>query len=115
MKAFKPIKDRHEKLRDLILSWFSDLPPDQAAFISGDESTVLIGLRQLQRNIFLIHQVYKALGKDRFLGACSISIKALEAELGKEEAAKHLVEEYTGPRKLTPVKKISPITSAKAA
>jgi hypothetical protein len=113
VRTFAPIRARHEKLREIMLGWFPDLPADQPTSVSGDEGLVLIGERGFERKPGNMRKVYKLFGAVKFFAACTISIKAMVAELGEAKATELLVLQQTGPRKLAALP--NPGRPAKAA
>ncbi len=116
-KSFKPTKDRRDKLRETILSWYPDteLAPGVAGRVEGIESIVLIAPRERQRKVRNWEKLAKAFGGMRkLLAKCTITIKAVEAELGEDAAAVYLVAAHTGPREVTAIPR-PPAEEAKAA
>src|SRR5579872_6519690 len=108
VKAFAPIKTRHEKLSELIRSWYPDekLPPQAVATAPGTSCDVLVGARGNERHIVSMSMIFKLLGQGKFLSLCKIALNALEDELGGEKALEpHVVWKQTGPRKLTSLPK----------
>jgi hypothetical protein len=106
--AFKPTLDRHKLLKEKILSWFPELPGDQAASVSGLLYDANISPRENERRILDMASVYKNVGKARFLEICKLTLKALEGTMGVEQAAAFFVSERTGPRKVTAIPKAPP-------
>lgn len=113
VKAFAPTKTKYEKLRETILSWYPDevLPPDADSIAPGTMCDLLIGPRQVERKPASMLAVFRKFGKgvagrEKFLAACSITIKALVTAFGQAEADELLVGEHTGSRKLVPVPKL---------
>ncbi len=103
VKAFSETAKRHESLRKTIVAWFPNLPGDQAAIISGQLYQVNVGMREEKRSILSMVKVFKAVGKTKFLEACSFTIDALETALGKVPAEAFLDRSRTGARKVTAV------------
>jgi hypothetical protein len=118
VKAFAPIKNRHEKLRGIILSWFPDevLPANQDSSVSGIEGRVLIGPRSMEHKPMNVRKIFKLVGPAAFFDACRewMTIKWMNTSLGEQRAQSFLVEEQTGSRKLTAIPNL-PAEPAKAA
>ena len=104
---FAPIARRHRSLQDEIRSWYSDTPRDQAATAEGHVYNVQVSPRSEERQFSLAAKVkiFAALKKQRFLELCSLTLKAVEMELGETYVDLNVSKDRTGSRKLIPVLK----------
>jgi hypothetical protein len=101
VQAFKPTADRHKWLKEKILGFTMDTAASEPATFLGSKYSAIVGAQQMQRSIESMAKVYKLVGKDRFLDLCSMTLKALEHEVGEIAAAQYIQELQTGPRKVT--------------
>lgn len=105
VQEFAPTAKRHEALKSQIKTWFENHPADQELTEEGKLYTLQVGARAKERRIASLAKVFKALGANKFLGICSVGLKALEDALGKDKAAGYIVEDQSGSRRLKVVAK----------
>lgn len=97
-----PVKSklrRMEELAKIIRSWQAEENPESTLSSAGDDYEVVLGAAGMQTHIKDIGEVFRALGRDRFLQYASITLKALE-QSGLDLAAIAALTEKrrTGPR-----------------
>ena len=109
VQQFKPIADKHAKLKAVIKSWYDDQPGEASAIAAGRLYEVQVSARENERTWSSMAKVYRAVGGcTAFLKICSVAIKAVEEAIGKSKAEALLVEERTGSRRLKVVAKAAP-------
>lgn len=94
---------RREALKRTVRSWPEDDKKSGGVSVAyaSKRYVVTLGAAENQRRIRSLADVFKAVGKTKFIGACSLTLKALGELLGDVKAADHVIEERTGPRPLT--------------
>lgn len=107
IQAFEPVRKRHESLKAQIKSWYDNDPADFEATAEGQLYTVQVSARETESTVAMA-KAYRELGKERFLAACSITIKALTEALGTAAALALIRKARTGSRRLKVVAKASP-------
>jgi phage host-nuclease inhibitor protein Gam len=92
---------REESLRKQVRTWCEadKVPAGQSKAYDSGRYVATLGPRATERRIGCLAAVYKTLGKARFVRACSMTLKALEAEV-PETAAQFIVSEASGSRTL---------------
>ena len=105
VSQFEPTRKRHKELQDAIRSWHDSEPADAACSVSGRLYDVIVGMCGEER--FLEPkakaEIFKRLGRARAFQVFSITLKAVEAELGGVVLATLASKARTGSRKLTAV------------
>lgn len=104
-REFAPTERRYQQLRDEIAGWCPD--PEKEYVEKGHRYELLISRRDEQRKVD-VKAAQKKLGLTKFLKACSLTMKALEAFLPKPEIEALTTKARTGPRTLIP----TPVTPA---
>jgi hypothetical protein len=105
VQAFAPIKSRHEKLAQLIRSWYDQHPSEVEALAKGNTYDVQVGARGRERHFSVKAKatIFRELGKAAAMQAFSITLKAAEALLGEERVNELVTWDNTGSRKLVAV------------
>ena len=116
VSAFSPTQKRYKALQDQIRSWYVNFPVDQATAAEGGLYRVLVGARGEERSFSLKAKakIFAKLGKAAAIAAFSITLKAVEEALGKDELDALATKAPTGSRKLVAVAK-APAARTKAA
>lgn len=101
--AIKPKLLRHEKLRDLILSWHSEIPPEDEVTVSGKSWDILITCRDKLRTVTLDgrKKLFRIWGARDFIAKANVFLKSLS----DDELGLYTVQAMTGPRHLHVVAK----------
>lgn len=89
---------RIKTLRETVRAWSETEPAEKPLLYEGKAYSVTLTPRENQRSIRSLQAVYKALGIAKFIVACSLTLKALEEAVGKENIGKYVTEERTGSR-----------------
>ena len=82
----KPQVRRHEELASLIRSWYTDADVDATVTAAGAAYTVTLGPCGSRTRITDMAEIYRLVGRDKFLAHAGMTIKALEA-CGLDETA----------------------------
>lgn len=100
VRNFKPRLLRHEKLRNLILEWFSTLEPGEEATLPGKTCDIIISSRDRVRSVTLAgrKKLFKLWGAPAFIAKSLMLLKALPDP--KDELGLYTVQSPTGPRHL---------------
>jgi hypothetical protein len=117
LQAGAPAKIRRaEALRKELAAEIDGLAPaDRVWHGCGEHFEVLAGMKENRRRVRSVSEVQAALGPERFLDACSVTLAALERVLPASEAAGLVVEERTGPRSIQSFRRAETARKAKAA
>jgi hypothetical protein len=102
VKRLAPVKPDMSRLTTLtaaIRSWYEDADATASVSAFGERYVVSLGPRGNQTKIENMQDVFAALGRERFLSVCSLSLANLAAALDNPDA--YTVSEQTGPRPLT--------------
>jgi hypothetical protein len=110
---FAPTQARYNKLRDELKALIADKDPAADFIVRGNRYTVEISARATERSVD-VAKAKKALGVERFLEACSVTITALGRFLAKPEVEKLLISSQTGSRKFNAVP-LAAVAAAPAA
>jgi hypothetical protein len=97
-----PLKNaiaRKDEIAKTIRSWYAGEAASAAFTAAGDHYAALVGAKGNETRIDDLAAVYAALGHDRFLASCSLTLAALKAA-GLDVAAFTSIEQ-TGSRSLT--------------
>ena len=107
IQEFAPLAKRYKILQDLIRGWYEDLPADQATFADGMFYRVQVAARSVERYFDLKTRlkIFAKLGKARAMELFSITLKAVEENVGKPEFEALVSHSYTGSRKLVVILK----------
>lgn len=95
--GFAPTEKRHKQLADEIKSWYEDAAAAREFTEKGDRYQLAISMRSLAKTIN-IRAAYKKLGINKFLAACTITLKALGELLSEPEVDALWEEDRTGHR-----------------
>ena len=100
VRNFKPRLLRHEKLRNLILEWHADLPPEEDCTIKGKTCDIILSSRDRVRSVTLNGRkaLYKLWGARNFIAKSTMLLKFLPDP--KDELGLYTVQALTGPRHL---------------
>lgn len=101
IQQFKPVLDRHEKIKQIIKSWYVDRAPEATDVIHGRVYEIQIGAREKERTWESMAKVVKAIGGPKVLmGICAVAIKSVEDLIGKTKTEDLLIERQTGSRRI---------------
>lgn len=89
---------RLEEIGKSVRAFYTDLDPEQTASLTGSEYGVALGPRGYETKILSMADVYRTLGPSKFLKACSMTIKSLEASVAAAELVALTKRERTGSR-----------------
>jgi len=103
----KPAIAEHKMLGSVIQGMFADVPADQPRTAQGRLYTLQISAREMQTSLLNIRSVYKALGVQKFLEKCSITLKAVKDTVGEEQYQKLVTTARTGPRTIKAVANVA--------
>jgi len=114
--AFAPVAKRHAALQQTIRGYAIDLAADINAIYTGDLYQILVSERGEERYLDpkAKRVIFKILKTVRAMELFTITLKAAEDELGKEELEALVTRARTGSRKLVAVA-IAPAESARKA
>lgn len=116
IQALTAVTKRHKQLEDAIRSWYADADPELPITVAGGTHVVMLTPRANARRILDMWKVYRAMGNVKaFLSICSVTLKALEKALGEERAAKLVVEDRTGPRRISVVPRLAAVSTGERA
>jgi len=107
IELVKPAIAEHKMLGSVIQGMFADSPADQPRTAQGRLYTLQVSARELQTSFHNIRSVYKALGVQKFLEKCSITLKAVKDTVGAEQYLKLVTTARTGPRTIKAVANIA--------
>jgi len=101
VQAFKPRLLRHEKLRQLILDWYPEVPGEDEIHVPGISTDVLISARDKMRTVTLDgrQKLYKLWGQQQYLERSHIFLKALPDPEDKKSL--YSIQTASGPRHLS--------------
>lgn len=113
LQDFAPTVRRHKILQEMIRGWYADWPADQPAVFEGSNYRIHVGARSAERYFDLKTRIkiFAKLGKARAMELFSITLKAVEDNLGNPEFEALVSKSFTGSRKLVAVQK-APATKA---
>src|SRR5262252_5970955 len=104
IQLFKPTIERHDKIKSIIKSWYSDAAPDTTDVVRGNVYEIQVGARERERTWREMSAVSKAVGGPKaFLEIASVAIKSVENLIGKAKTDELLVESPTGARRIKSV------------
>jgi hypothetical protein len=106
--AFTHKIDRAKILRKEILDWYADAAPDAALSANGLKFTVFITACGLRRKVKSIAELFKRLGREKFLDHCEMPLGELDKLFAKAEVAELVEEARTGPRQVKTAVKSEP-------
>lgn len=100
VRNFKPILQRHAKLRELILAWHEDLPSESEAIVPALTYDIVISSKDQIRSVSLEgkKKLFKLWGANDFIAKSSILLKSL-GDL-EDEQHRFTIAELRGPRHL---------------
>lgn len=101
-EAFAPTERLYDKLRAQIKDMCRDKDPNEAYFMQGDRYTIKISPCAFESQVD-IPAARKRLGAERFLSACSMTLRALTNLLPRPEAEALTISVQTTSRTFTPV------------
>ena len=105
VREFSPIKDRYEALRKEIQSWYENSSAGASFEAEGKAFLVTAGPRGMKRRLKGLAGLAKAL-KKKFWDICTVKLEDLDAYVAEPERSKYVIEEQTGPRKVTVAPKL---------
>lgn len=97
---------RQEKLRKRILSWHADMPAGHYATEQGNIYNVEISPKKMERKVTALGKLCKFLGVKKFLTICKVNLEQFEPAVPPEERAPFIIEDRTGGRNVTPMKRV---------
>jgi hypothetical protein len=95
--------------------WYADLPAEETALADGENYEIQVGERTIEKTWKSMYAVYRALGLKPFLAVCTVTFKALSNAIGNTRAEALQMEERTGERRLTAIRKLQPAVELKQA
>ncbi len=113
--AAKPLREREKDLRDQILGWCEQLPPDQDAGLEGHRYALTISERRLERTILSMARLLKRMGLTVFLKGCTMSLKYIQEHLAPVDLKGLISESRTGARVITTSPRLAEAVKRKAA
>jgi len=111
LAAVKAKLRRREELAKAIRSWHADADAESTHTSSGDEYEVILGAREMETHLAPMPEIFQALGKEKFLEACSMTVKGLQAAAEASVVLRLTRKEQTGSRSLV----VRAVEKAKAA
>ena len=94
---------REKVLEAEFRAWAEGMDPKASPRFGGNSHEVFLSPAGNQTQIVSTAEVFKQMGKARFLALCSITLKAVEAALGTELYRQLTRITQTGPRRITGV------------
>ena len=115
MAALKPRQLRHQKLRELILSWYPATPPEEEVLVRGVNHDVVISARDSIRSVTPEgkKKLYKLWGAPEFIAKAAIFLKFLPDP--DDRAELYSKQGLTGPRHLRVLARASATADTAAA
>lgn len=108
----KPKLFRHSKLREIILSWYPEVPPEDEITVPGRTCNIVISARDKMRAVTAAgkRKLFQLWGPRQYLAKSHVQLKSLP----DPEDPKGLYTEaaLTGPRHLHVVEKSQPANAA---
>ena len=100
LARLRPVITRHEKLRELILGWYPNLPAEAGTTVDGSDATVVITPRDNERKVTSDGKIrlQKLWGPRTFADKCIVYLKNLPDPEDHEGLYTEL--NCTGPRHL---------------
>lgn len=102
LAASKDLERRHEQLRAIISSWYTD--PAKNYNEEGNEFSLAVGPQAKRRVVTDLEKLYQRLGK-KFLGLCTVSLEKLDRVLPADEQTGYVSEQPSGPRSIKAIRK----------
>ena len=102
---FKPTLFRHQKLREVILDWYSGASPEEEIHIPGINCDIIASSRDKVRSVTDQgkQKLYRLWGSRDFIAKSVVLLKSLPDP--KDEAGLYTVQALTGPRHLRVIAK----------
>ncbi len=100
--AMKAKTSRLEALQKQIRACYADADPDKTYCAQGVANNIFVGPRENQRSVNVL-KALKLWTVKRLRPLLTLTITALEGEVGKQEAAKAITSARTGSRELIAV------------
>ena len=113
--AFKPTRERHANLRELIAGWYEKCPETQPYLELGQRFTLQVSECSNERSIFSMAKLFRRLGVDTFLKLCKFPLAAVDTNVPAEQHEEFLAQTQTGPRKIKVIPGGRTKTSARMA
>lgn len=101
----KKKKDRYDQLRTQIANWHESDDAEATFTEEGNQWTVELSARSLEREITSIPKLTKYLGLSRFLELCKFSLGDIDKHVPVEDRAEFVSCERTGSRTLKAIAK----------
>jgi len=109
-QAWAPKEKRLDALKDIIRSWYPDLPADQALTIPAPHFDIQLSEKPIEKKWKSMAAVCKAVGGlKHFLTVCEVTFKALSEKIGNSAAEALQIEARTGKRKVKAVARLAPV------
>lgn len=90
---------RMEELAKIVRSWHDDADPELTVSSAGERFEVVLGPRGMQTRID-VPKAYRLLGREKFIEAASLTLRALEERLNATAIAALICKERTGARQI---------------
>jgi hypothetical protein len=90
---------RFDELAKIIRGWYVDSDGEKSFVEVGEQYQATLGVKQLATRID-VKGAWRAMGRAKFLQACSVTIKALEQFLEADQVQGLLTKERSGSRPL---------------
>lgn len=100
---FKPVVDRHKKLKEEIEGWYAQDGAADSFVAEGHRYQLQISAKRKEREIVAMPKLFRALGKERFLEFCKFPLTVLDRLL--PNSAPYVQEEHSGRRTIRAVAK----------
>ncbi|HEY1896731.1 MAG TPA: hypothetical protein VGG62_10685 [Terracidiphilus sp.] len=97
---FKPRIFRHQKLRELIMSWYPGQAPEEEVVVPGTNCDIVVSARDKIRAVTAQgkQKLFKLWGSAKYIANSSVLLKSLPDP--KDELGLYTVQALTGPRHL---------------
>lgn len=99
----KPKNARLDELRNVVKAFYDTKPENQAFLEEGDDYSLQISERAMERTIFNMAKLKNLLGLRTFLKFCKFSMADVDANVPTVRHKDFLKKEQTGSRKYTAV------------
>ena len=109
----KPIADEASEISHEIQQWFAREDPEESFAPAGKLYRAIVGPRARKRNVTEKKKLFRALGQQKFIESCSISLATLEKLLA--DITPFVSEDRSGARSVRTVLREAVIGSNKAA
>jgi hypothetical protein len=100
LSPHRPQIRRFDELAKALREWHAGLNPEATFIAAGTEYEVFLSAKGLQTHFVAMLDIFKALGRKKFLAACGITLKGLQENVDAAGVAALTFKERTGTREL---------------